>query len=126
MFPCKYCEIFKNIFFEKHVRTSASVHFKIQIHIQHPAVKYLRYFLEKLLVRRLTVQNTSPEKKKLLEGWTNFFLGTLLFRCAILLARPIEHTKNRWSKPKCSSNRYTATNTFFCYLLAKPDLQLSF
>ena len=63
VFSCKYCEIFKNIFFEKHERTSASVHFKIQIHIQHPAVKYLRCFLEKLLVRRVTVQNTSPEKK---------------------------------------------------------------
>ena len=67
VFSCECCEVFKNTFFKKHLRTSASVHFKIQNPIQPLAVKYLRYF-EKLLVRCLTVQNTSLEKKSFYRG----------------------------------------------------------
>ena len=32
------------------------------------------------------------------QGWTNFFLGAQLSGRAILLARPIGHAKNGWSK----------------------------
>ena len=125
MFSCKYCDIFKSIFFVKHLRTSAFVHFKIQSRIQHAVVKYLRCFFEKLLVRCLTGQNTSLEKK-LLQGWTNFFRGAQLFGHAILLVCTIGHAKNRSSEQKCSSNGDTTRNISFCSVLAKPDMQLSF
>ena len=41
VFSCKYFEIFKNTYFEKHLRTAAFVHFKIKRSIQHPPVNYL-------------------------------------------------------------------------------------
>ena len=78
MFSCKYCEALKNTYFEKHLRTAASAHFKIKRLIQHPAVKYLKCFCKKVLARCLTVQNISLEKK-LLKGWTNFFRSPRLF-----------------------------------------------
>ena len=63
VFSCKCCEIFKNISFEKHLRTATSVYFQIKSRIQDPAVKYLRRLFKKLLARCLTVQNTSLGKK---------------------------------------------------------------
>ena len=116
MFSCKYFENIKKTYFEKHLQTAASVHFKIKRQIQHPTVNYLRCFCKKLLVRCLAVQNTSPEKK-LLQGWTIFFLGANF---------SMGHTKNGWSKPKCSSNWDTTRNISFCSLLPKLDLKLSF
>ena len=74
MFCCKYCETFKNIYFEKHLRTAVSVHFKIKRSIQHP-VNYLRCFWKKLLVRCLTVENTYLEKKKFLRFYHFFILS---------------------------------------------------
>ena len=125
-FSCKYCEIFKSTFFEKHLWTSVSVHFKLQRGTQHPALKYLRSFFEKLLLRCLTVQNTSLEKKSFYRGGQKFFFVARIFRCALLLVCPIRHAKNRWTKAKCSSNRDTTRNISFCSLLAKLDLQSSF
>ena len=62
----------------------------------------------------------------LLHGWKNFFLGSRLFGCAVLLAHPsIGHAKNKWSKPKCTSNRDTTKNIAICSSLPKQDLQLS-
>ena len=55
----------------------------------------------------------------ILQGWTNFFLDARLFGRAILLAHPIGHAKNGWSKPKCTSNRDTTGNIAFCSLLLK-------
>ena len=74
MFSCNYREIFKKTYFEKHLRTAAYVYFKIKRRIQNPVVKYLNVFARSCLRWCLTVQNTSLEKR-LLQGWTNFFLG---------------------------------------------------
>ena len=41
-----------------------------------------------------------------------------------LLARSIGHAKNRWSKPKCTSDRDTTKDLAFYYLLPKQELQL--
>ena len=41
-----------------------------------------------------------------------------------LLARSIGYAKNRWSKPKCTSDRDTTKDLAFCYLLLKQELQL--
>ena len=35
VFSCDYCKIFKNIYFEKHLRMAASMMGKEPLHIQH-------------------------------------------------------------------------------------------
>ena len=108
--------ILKNIF-----RTAASVHFEIKRRIQHPAVKYLRCFCKKLLVRCLTVWNEYiSEKKSFYRG------GQISSRPLFLKTSSDPARKNGWSKPKCSSNLGTTRNICFCSLLPKPDLQFSF
>ena len=67
MLSCKHCEVFKNTYLEKHLWTAASEHLKIKRRIQHPTFKYLRCFSNKHLVRCLTVQNGSLEKKAFTE-----------------------------------------------------------
>ena len=81
---------------------------------------YIRCFFKKLLARCLTVHNTSLEK--------SFYRGgqISLYAPYVLLAHPIGHAKNTWSKAKCLSNRDTTRNLSFCSLLAKPNLELSF
>ena len=75
---------------------AASVHLKIKRCIQHTAVNYLRCFCKKVLVRRLTVQNASLEKKKAFTGVDKFpstpptFWGTQKMGDQNQSARPIE------------------------------------
>ena len=52
-FSVNIAKLLRTAIFEKHLRTAASVHFKIKRHIQQP-VKYLRYFCQKLVGRCLT------------------------------------------------------------------------
>ena len=47
------------------------------------------------------------------QEWTNSFLGIRLFGYAILLAHPIEHAKNDWSKSKCTSDQDRIRNIAF-------------
>ena len=88
VFCWKYCEIFKNIYFENHLQTAVSVHFKIKRRIQHP-VNYLRWFCKKLLVRCLVVENTYLEKKLL--RFYHFFILSLIY---LKQYKNICHTKN--------------------------------
>ena len=54
------------------------------------------------------------------QEWTNSSLGIRLFGYAILLAHPIEHAKNDWSKSKCTSNQDRIRNiAFFIYHLTE-------
>ena len=80
---------FKNTYFEKHLRTDVSVHFKIKRRIQH-LVNYLRCFWKKLLVRYLTVENTCLVKKafKVLSFIHSFFK---LFKA---ICNYLSHTKH--------------------------------
>ena len=88
--------------------TAASVHLKIKRRIYHPVVKYLRCFCRKLLVRCLTLQIASLEKK-VLQGWTNFLLGPRTFgaRKTLVVKTKVFVLKTR--------------NIFSCFLLPKPD-----
>ena len=49
------------------------------------------------------------------QEWTNFCLGTRIFWCAILLARPVGHAKNGSSKPKCTSDENTTRQRTFYF-----------
>ena len=89
VFCWKYCEIFKNIYFENHLQTAVSVHFKIKRRIQHP-VNYLRCFWKKLLVRCLTVENTYLEKKAL--RFYHFFILSLSYLRQYKIIRPTQNT----------------------------------
>ena len=66
-------------------------------------------------VIHIIIKNTSFSK----QGWANFFLSARLFGRANLLARPIRHAKNGWSKPKCTPDGDKTSNIAFCSLLPK-------
>ena len=51
MFSCEYCEIFKNIYFEEHLRTIASVDFRKFLE-KTLAWKYFLFFNFSLLARK--------------------------------------------------------------------------